>query len=372
MTCKEVCPKNAIDMVIDKKGFISPFINNNCIKCGKCEKYCPQIVKKSVNSYAQQYYAAKRKNEKLRLLSQSGGAFSVFAESVLETGGVVYGVSINKKLKPVYSRVDKLSKLQKLRGSKYAQACVDNIFCSVKQDLLNGKTVLFSGTPCHIHGLLMYLREKNICTDNLLTVDIICHGVVSPLIFQEYIEYTERRYSKKVRVFNFRDKQFGWTSCVTTARIGSFDFVSHDYVKIFQSDLALRDCCYDCRYTNLERVGDISIGDCWGIEKNNKEFFDNKGVSLVIVNSKKGENLFNNSKSDFDIISLEIKDYLQHNLQFPTARPERVDGFWADHDKYGFEYAAFKYCNFSPQNDYVLLKKNEYLKRFIRKMKSVL
>ena len=370
-TCRELCPKNAIEILPNNKGFLYPTVNQDCVNCGICEKFCPLMTEK-VNDYDQHYYAAKRKNDELRKLSQSGGAFSVFAEDVLKQSGVVYGVSLNKDLMAVYSRVDNISQLQKLRGSKYVQASVGNIFSSVKQDLINEKLVLFSGTPCHVHGLILFLRAGKVDTKNLITVDIICHGVVSPLVFRDYKENTEKRYKKRVRDFNFRDKQFGWHGCHTNAKIGMFNYISDDYVNIFYSDLALRDCCFECRYTNLQRVGDITVGDCWGIENNKKEFDDNKGVSLIIINSKKGEDLFLTNKSEFISFSVDIKDYLQPNLAAPTPKPKDLSDFWEDYSTFGFEYAAFKYCSFSPQKDYVLLKRNDYIKRVIRKINKVI
>ena len=321
-----------------------PSINSNCVNCGICDKNCPLLSQKKIQNKKKEYYIAKRTDDKLRSLSQSGGAFSVFAERVLDNHGVVYGVSLNKELNAVYTRIERKSAIQKLRGSKYVQASVGKIFITVSKDLISGKKVLFSGTPCHVHGLLLFLKSKRVITDNLYTIDIICHGVVSPKLYNDYKLFFERFHNRKIKSFNFRDKQFGWRGCIVSVKTSKAVFASRDYVNLFYSHYSLRESCYECKYTNLDRVSDITIGDSWGIETHHKEFDDNKGCSLVIVNSIKGKNLFEENKNEFYFFSVEINEYLQPNLQRPTERPYLTDAFWRDYFKFGFEYVAFKYC----------------------------
>lgn len=369
--CLNVCPKQAISLKRNGKGFLYPFIDESkCINCSLCTKNCPWIdVCKTKES--SEFYAAKRSNFKKRLKSQSGGAFSVFAEHILKQKGIVYGVQFINNCAQ-YCRITKLSHLKKLRGSKYMQASVGDVFPLVYNDLKNNKKVLFSGTACHVDGLKKYLAFKNINTDSLVTVDIICHGVVSPMMFENYIQYIEKLNSKKVKWFNFRDKSFGWHGHIITYKMGSNVYKSKDYVKIFYSSYALRDTCYECQYSNLNRVSDITIGDCWGIGDHYPEFDDNKGCSLIIQNSDKGRKLFNETKGEFDLLKIDKEKALQPNLSHPTEKPDNYDEFWSDYNKYGFEYVAYKYCEFNPLNDSIVLRKHQIIKRTKSKIKRML
>ncbi|MBR1374447.1 Coenzyme F420 hydrogenase/dehydrogenase, beta subunit C-terminal domain [bacterium] len=371
-TCREICPKNVITIDSDEKGFMFPRISNSCVNCKLCEKNCPQLSKPIKRKEKQEVFIAKRKNEKLRLLSQSGGAFSVFAEKVLYEHGVVYGVSLDNNLNAKYIRVNKEKSLQRIRGSKYVQASVGSAFQNVNKDLVSGKKVLFSGTPCHVHGLLCYLKSKRTSTANLITVDFICHGVVSPMIYNDYKMFLEKLYNRKIKHFNFRDKQFGWHGHVVTVKTNKSTIISEDYVKLFYSHYALRESCYQCKYSNLNRVSDITIGDSWGIEKTNAEFDDNKGCSIIIINSLKGKNIFEETCVEFLYYSSEIHDFLQHNLQKPTPRPELTDSFWEDYKNYGFEYSAFKYCNVTSENDIELIRRRYFFSRIKRKLHVLL
>lgn len=370
--CFNICPRNAIKMQKDKKGFIVPVANHNCIDCGLCEKYCPLTLEHSVSLDKRTAYAAKRKDSYLRSLSQSGGAFSVFAEYVISKGGVVYGVSLDDELNAVYSRASTITQLEKLRGSKYVQAYVGNVYKQVRRDLVERKTVLFSGTPCHVHGLLEYLSVKKVITEKLITVDLICHGVVSPQVYEEYKDSFQRRYRSKITSFNFRDKQFGWHGHVINIGTKTKHYFSTDYVKIFYSHFALRDCCYSCRYTNLDRVSDISIGDCWGIEKKHMEFDDNKGCSLILINSQHGKQLFSATNNKFDFLKIDITDYMQPNLLHPTPKPEKFDCFWSDYSKFGFDYATFKYCDTHPETDRVIkVDERNHLKKLTQRIRNI-
>ncbi len=355
--CEKICPNGSIKMQKNAKGFIEPIIDDSCINCGLCEKTCPLMNANKKHYIKKEFYAAKRNDEKLRAKSQSGGAFSVLAENILKKQGTVYGVLLNSEQKAVYARVSNMRKLKALRGSKYVQAELCNVFNDVIDDLINEREVLFSGTPCHVHALIEFIKAKRISANNLITVDLICHGVVSPSIYEQYKRLFEEKHNKKIKSFNFRDKQFGWHGHITSIKSGFSRIVSSDYVNIFYSNLTLRDCCYECKYSSFERVGDISIGDCWGIEKFASEFDDNKGCSLIIINSEKGKRLFNSVSSSFDLLSVSKEQILQPNLIRPTERPSQIDRFWDDYYRYGFEYAVYKYCNINPLKDYELIKK---------------
>lgn len=373
--CYNICPKSAISMEEDSEGFLTPVINQDlCIECGKCRKVCGFKQGNIDVLHDQKIYAVKRKDLYKRMESQSGGAFSAVAECFLEEKAVVYGVSIDKALHAIYTRVSLKDELINLKGSKYIQAGVGNIYTNVEQDLKDGKTVLFGGTPCHVDGLIHYLNSKKINSHLLYTYDIVCHGVPSPRLFRDYIQLTEKEYNSDVKSFNFRDKVFGWHGHKTSMIIGQSKrkIISINYVNVFYSHLGLRSSCYKCPYTSTNRVSDFTIADFWGIEKIHPEFDDNRGCSLMILNSEKGKAVFEKIKGDVDYIKSSIEDCLQPNLEHPTERPKERDLFWKDYNDNGFEYVAKKYCQHDINNDYIYSLKNRLNKHVIAKVRRIL
>lgn len=373
--CEQICVHNAISMKENSKGFLEPYIDQDkCVNCGLCDKVCPLLKKYTVyeTDFRQKYYAAKRKDDKLRRQSQSGGAFSALAEEILNQNGCVYGVGINKKVEAVYERVVNRRKLGKLKGSKYVQASVGSTYSQVENDLQNGKWVLFSGTPCHIHGLKCFLEMKHIDTEKLITVDLICHGVPSPRIYREYKWlFSEMQGKKQINKFNFRDKRFGWHGHVAVITVGRKKIVNNDFVRFFYSHFGLRDSCYACQYTSFDRQGDLTVADCWGIEKFAPEFDDGKGCSLVLSNTAKGQDLWNIIEKEFEILTPERDQIIQPNLLHPTEMPEKTRAFWEDYKKFGCEYVLRRYCDCDPNQEYELIEHNQYVKRFIRKAKNI-
>lgn len=359
--CYNICPKSAISMEEDLEGFLTPVINQDlCIECGKCRKVCG-FKQKNINALNEQkFYAVKRKNIFKRMESQSGGAFPAVAECFLQENDVVYGVSMNESLNAVYTRIILKDELIKLKGSKYVQATVGDVYTDVERDLKDRKTVLFGGTPCHVDGLLHYLKAKKIDTALLYTYDLVCHGVPSPKLFKDYMELTEKEYNSKVKNFNFRDKIFGWHGHKTSMVFNQSKkkVISMNYVNVFYSHLGLRSSCYKCPYTSTNRVSDFTIADFWGVEKIHPEFDDNKGCSLMILNTEKGKEVFEKIKSDIDDIQSSIEECLQPNLEHPTDCPKERDVFWKEYHDKGFEYVAKKYCHYDIKKDYIYLFKN--------------
>lgn len=350
--CMKVCPTQAIRMKRDEKAFFYSMIDKKkCIQCGLCEKVCgfTKYISDKADNAERVVFAAKRK--KKRYLSQSGGAFSAIAEYFLKNGWIVYGVANINNTNISYYRVDNMKELKLLRGSKYVQATVGNTFNSLITDLKSEKKVFFSGTPCHVDGLKCLLKTKKIDDKNLYTCDLICHGVVAPKIYQDYLRLIEKKYGK-IKRFNFRNKHiYGWHAHATTTKTNRQYIISSNYANIFYSHLTLRESCYECPYACTERVGDISIGDFWGIEKINPDFDDNKGTSLIIINSKKGHLLWDWCKSEFAFLESSIKDCLQPNLQYPTEKPKTYNAFWQKYFNEGFENAVMEFCNFDLKND---------------------
>lgn len=343
--CKNICPKQAIEMFSDEKGFLYPKIDEDrCIKCGLCEKVCfyntgYKILDDHLNKI--ETYAIKHKDLNIRMASQSGGAFTILSDEILKHQGVVYGVECGQNFKVCYKRAETKTQRDKFRGSKYVQSEVGDIFNQVKNDLENGKKVLFSGTPCHIAGLVKFIENKNI--QNLFLVDIICHGVPSPKVFNDYLKFLENRYEGNIESFNFRNKIFGWKSCIESFKVNKKVYNKNIYANLFNSCLAFRESCYNCKFTNLNRPSDITIADCWGIEKNKPDMNDNKGVSLVIVNTEKGKLLQGKVLSKLEYCIININDYLQPRLKEPNKRSEKVDIFWDDYLNNGFNYIVKKY-----------------------------
>ena len=342
--CKLSCPVNAITMEENEKGFLYPVIDKNkCISCKKCVAVCP-VNEKKANAAAKVAYAFKRKDETKRMESQSGGAFSAFAEAVIKAGGVVYGVALDDDGKAVYQRVDNETDLIRLKGSKYVQADLDDSYLCVKEDLKTRK-VLFSGTPCYVAGLKHYLKSEN--TENLLTVDLICHGVPSPKMYEKHLGFLSEGYGEKITAFNFRDKlQTGWHGHMETYTDNTgVKIADSAYANIFYTDAGLRESCYSCQYACTERVADISIGDFWGVEKVYPDMDDNKGLSLVLVNSIEGRKFWDAFIKIADVKFREVKiaKCLQRNLQIPTPKNKRTEEFWSDYFNCEYRKMVRKY-----------------------------
>ncbi|MFR5684657.1 MAG: Coenzyme F420 hydrogenase/dehydrogenase, beta subunit C-terminal domain, partial [Clostridia bacterium] len=286
--CSKICPKNAIIMKMDKKGFFYPEIEKEkCIQCGLCEKVCwnPE----SNNEYFKEplVYAVKSKDMQTRLQSSSGGVFTQFAKICLEENGVVYGACYAEDFEVKHIRIGNIEEIQKLRGSKYVQSNLKNVYSEVKKDLQNGKKVMFVGTPCQVYGLNQYLR--GIDKLNLILVDLVCHGVTSPKIWKDYITFIERKYHGKLSKYTFRNKEKGWRGYHPLAKFDNGRKIESrcitSYTNLFSTDLALREGCYQCNFSSTHRKSDITIGDFWGLEKTIPEFIDDLGVSLVLINT---------------------------------------------------------------------------------------
>lgn len=343
--CKNICPKQAIEMLPDEKGFLYPKIDENkCIKCGLCEKVCfyntgYKVLDDHLNKI--ETYAIKHKDFNIRMNSRSGGIFTALSDYILDNKGVIYGVGYKENFVVCYKRAETKEERNKFRGSKYVQSELNDIFKQVKNDLEADKWVLFSGTPCHVAGLVKYLGKKKY--EKLLLVDIVCHGVPSPKMFSDYINYIEKKYNDKVNNFDFRDKTFGWNQSIESFKINQNKYSQTIYSRLFGSCLGFRESCYNCQFTNLNRPSDITIGDCWGIAKNRPDIDDNKGTSLVIVNTEKGKFIQKNILSNLEYYIIDINDYLQPRLREPNKRVKSVDIFWSDYLNNGFNYIAKKY-----------------------------
>ena len=305
--CHNICPKDAITMQGDAFGFYKPVIDKDkCINCGLCEKVCPLDKYKSNNIVQPKVYAFQNNDKETLYKCASGGAFAYFAKNIIEQGGIVYGVIYDENMVVSHSRTDNLKDLGKMYSSKYVQSDTRDTFKQAKEDLENGKTVLFSGTPCQIAGLKSYLQKDY---ENLITVDLVCHGTPSPLIFEKYKdEYMQKRPNDEWLLnIDFRSKIEGWSPSLvttTTTTTTTTHARQDDFMKAFLSNLSINDSCLQCQFNRLPRMADLSLADFWGVDEYDKTLNDNKGLSLILINSEKGISLFN--KIDNNCLLREI------------------------------------------------------------------
>ena len=291
--CAQICPKQCIAMMPDSEGFCYPKINETiCVKCGLCEKVCPML--KSQNMQGQVHaWAAYCKEDKIRLASSSGGIFSLLAEEILEEGGVVFGAAFDGQMMVHHVAVESVRDLERLRGSKYLQSRIANSYADVKAYLAADRKVLFSGTACQIAGLLHFLGRPY---EKLWTVDVLCHGVPTPALWKNYLSEQNRAFKMPVRQISFRDKSQGWKKYQMAWKVEGGEIYRqpasrNPYMRLFLSNICLRPSCYDCHFKGFPRVSDLTLGDCWGVEQHSPEMDDDKGTSVVIVNTEKGNTL---------------------------------------------------------------------------------
>lgn len=362
--CGSICPVNAIEMKPDNEGFLYPYINQAlCIDCGICRRVCPLKDKQiCAEDFSEPLvYAVKQKDDKVRLNSSSGGVYTAISDYALRESYSVYGAKFDKKFRVIHSRALKSSERDEFRGSKYVQSDLNETFSQVQKDLNCGTGVLFTGTGCQIAGLRSFLQQTKTDMSKLLTNDIICHGTPSPLLWDDYLRFIQLESSLKS--YTFRCKEKGWhgynvRATFENGRVEVNTVGTKIYANLFNSDLALRPCCYNCQYTSIHRTADLTIGDFWGIEKTMPEIEDNKGTSLVLVNTAKGKDVFNEVKKDLNIWESNTTDCLQPNLQFPTKRPDNRQAFWQDYSSYGFNYIAKKYGGYNTKNHLKYVVKN--------------
>lgn len=335
--CEQKCPFNAIKMTVDEEGFYYPAIDEEaCTNCGLCTKVCNNLPPKE-GEYTQEYYAAKSCSMEDRMRSRSGGAFFEMAKHIIGENGAVYGSVIESDMTVRHIRANTMNEVCRMQGSKYVESDIPGVYAQVEADLESGLEVLFSGTACQVAGLYGYLKySKGITLENLFTVDIVCHGVVSRKIFADYINFIEKKYHGKVEKFNFRDKSFGWNTHVETFVINGKKHARKNYTNIFYSNKALRPSCGNCAFASYNRPGDITVADFWGLKDNLKDFDDNKGVSAVMVNTENGDMLFSAIQTNVDMHEVDKKTCSQPNLHNPSKIPANRSEFWNCYRNQGF------------------------------------
>lgn len=336
--CVQSCPKQCISWTEGEFRFKYPQIDKDiCVNCGICERVCP-IDKVLQTPTTQKAYAAVHKDYQVLAKSTSGGAFTAIADAVFAQDGIVYGVAMMDNMQVKHIRTSNKEEFAVLRSSKYLQSDTGNTYQMVEQDLKQGKTVLYSGTPCQIDGLRHFLGKPY---ERLYTVDIVCHGVGSQAYFDKYLDFARKRYGN-IKTLRFRSKEYvGW-SCggdvvVVTGssdclkKIPYRDFDNYYYAYFLSGDI-YRKSCYSCKYANMKRVGDFSLGDYWGVEKLHLPLNTFNGCSLLVVNSDKATKFLSkietmNIKETRVDEAISQNEQLKHPSRLPDSRKERIKEF---------------------------------------------
>lgn len=345
--CINKCPRNCISMEQNVIGNAVPLIDEKkCVGCNMCEKVCPVINPPSLSAPLYTY-AAYAKDRELHIKAASGGVASVLARSIIRSGGVVYGCSQIKGLEFGHIRVDNESELIRLRGSKYTHSHIGNAFSLVKEDLDNSRLVLFVGTPCQIAGLKNYLGGAN--QELLYCVDLICHGVPDQNTFVEAMKQECNSYDFDNYTLTFRDEK-GFKIKIRDKEgkvIHERNLKNSYYYNGFIEGYIYRHNCYSCHYATEKRIGDITLGDFWGLG-NESPFSGDKsnGINVVLVNSAKGEALFNANTNEFDVWERSIEEAVKGNgqLRAPMNYSKAAKRFEIIASKRGIKTALVK-CN---------------------------
>lgn len=332
--CEQACPRNCISILPDECGFLYPKIDPEvCINCGLCNKVCPFSHFESKLDVEQQVYAMAHHDNFVILSSSSGGVWSGICNWGINNGYSIYGVAFDNHQMPVYLKAVTLKECEAFRRSKYVQCNPELVYGAIKKDLENGDKVVFSGTPCFVKALRNFLRKDY---EGLLTVDLICHGIPSPLVWRRYLDFLEKQYKGKIVSVNMRDKRLGWTHRSLTSVVLSDGReycdtpATNTYMSGFGQELFYRPSCYECRFSNLDRPGDLTIGDFWEIEKYTRTFLGIKGVSCCITNSSKGKRIIDDIKDQFVLEERKLSEALQPNLKAPTKKNQKTEMFWKD------------------------------------------
>lgn len=335
--CSQRCPKHCISMQMDNEVFLYPHVDSSkCIDCHLCEKVCP-CLNQEESQQPLSCYAAKNKDEEIRKQSSSGGIFTALAEKVLVNKGVVFGACFDNNWQVIHTYIEKKQDIAIFRGSKYVQSQIGETFKQAESFLKEGQIVLFSGTPCQISGLNHYLRKQY---DNLLTVEVVCHGVPSPKIWREYLRTLN---IVKIGSISHKDKSTGWRgysfTVKNTAEKVVFTERAYDnkYMMAFNRNLTLRPSCFSCPAKAGKSKADITLADFWGIENIIPKMDDNKGTSFICGNTQKGKIYI--KELNIQLKQVDYQKTIQYNSCILKSTIEPTDRlrFWGEYKKRGIK-----------------------------------
>lgn len=360
--CYSNCSHDAITMITDNMGFKCPMIDEKkCINCGLCQKTCP-ILNTSSNASLNQCYVGYNKNDDEKNKASSGAIFSLIAERVIDEGGVVIGAAFDEDMCLKHIMVDNKDDLEKLKRSKYLQSDLNNIIQQIKESIQSRK-VLFVGTPCQVAGVKAVIKNSK----NLICIDLFCHGVPAPKLFEKYTKEIEDKYNDKITDYNFRDKATGWDSYSNTVIMKNNKYSQlqseNDYMRLFLSDVALRESCFSCNFKLGNKYSDITLGDFWGVKNIYPDMYNKKGVSAIIINTNSGNCIFNEIKDKLEYKTCNLNDILKGNplLERSCALPAKREQFLNDFDYLTVNSLRKKYT-----------KKKSFIKKVVRKCISIL
>lgn len=355
--CDNVCPVDAITMKEDEEGFLYPKINQDiCIDCGICRSVCPfqQIISQEIvnKPFDGRVYGVRHKKEGVLKSSTSGGLFTALTDYLLRVhqGKIaIYGAVYKENFEVVHSRGTTKEERNAMRGSKYVKSNTKETYKQIEKDIKDGFYVLFSGTGCEVAGLTQFLQWKKLDMQKVYMVDIICHGTPSPKLWRDYLQSIQKK--EKLIEYSFRDKTRGWHGFQVKAgyesgKVKKNTPCNFTFAHLFGTGVSLRPSCYACPYTKTKRESDIMLGDYWGVEKVLPTLNDNKGVSLTILSTDKGKELYDAVAKDRECIEsyeVKIEDAMQYNLKAPTPKPQQRELFFKEYEQYGYEYIAKKY-----------------------------
>lgn len=374
-SCIMVCPQKCLIMRYDLEGFRYPTIEESkCIHCGQCIRSCPILTPVKVTVHKENtVLAVKNRCEEVRMKSSSGGVFSTLAEEIIHRNGIVIAAGYDEDFSVKHFEVTAPSEIDALRGAKYSQSVTEHLFPEIQKALRKSQWVLFVGTPCQVAGLKGYLKKDY---DTLISVDMICHGVPSPTVWKRYLDEVQDEYSEgqKIQSINQRCKESGWTNYAYSVRL---DFERTIYMKKqnedpfmigFTNNLFLRPSCSNCSFKGINRFADITLGDFWGIWDQLPEFDDNKGVSLVIVHSAKGLELWQNAAQHLDVAIVDSeKAFLRNSSMFRSSEPHiKRDIFFSELEAGNKRFSDLVFNCLFNVND------GAFPRVFVKKYKSIL
>lgn len=328
--CYNICPSNAVEMIMDSEGFLYPKVSiEKCVNCGKCMKSCPGIKSPEINPL-DKAYACFAKDREEHMSSSSGGFFAILARQILKENGVICGAAFDNSMQVNHIITDSSIGLDKIKKTKYVQSIIGQVYSQIEKILKTRRIVLFSGTPCQVAGLKLFLGKDY---DNLVCIDLICHGVPSPKVFSRYL--SEKSESHKIVAMTFRNKKNGVHNSILDYWLDNGEKISETYeespyIKGFNQNFFIRPSCFNCKYKGIKRCSDITIGDFWGIDEFHPKFSDSYGTSAVILHSEKGIQMFERIKDQLAYVEATSHEVGVWNscLYKPVDKnPKRKDFF---------------------------------------------
>lgn len=357
--CVNICPKNCIKMVQDDEGFLYPHIDKDiCTGCGFCEKVCPVLNSEVKSGYETKAYIAQNKNKHSLEKSTSGGFFSVLGELIIKKSGYVIGATFDSDFRIKHMIADDLEGVSKTRGSKYAQSCLGDVFSNTRILLDKGRQVCFSGTPCQVAGLKLFLKKDY---ENLITVDLVCRSVPSPKFWERYKAYQEQMHGSKIIHVNFRNKTYGYHNSIMLLKFKNgktYKGSNHIdlYGKSFHADICSRPSCYNCKFKTIKRVSDFTICDCWYPQHLAEGLNDNNlGYTNVFVHSEKANAMLLSLQDRIAIHEVDLKkalDFTGGMAVRSVKRPPARDSFYKLLNERSIKEACFSGITIS-KRDYI-------------------